>query len=852
MAEDKKGKWIQVVDPDGVRGEIHESEAYLLNQGFRQLSPEELEQEFLNEQAESVGGMGVTATEALARGVSFGLSDHVLTQLGVSKEEIKRRKKVNPNLSLGSEFVGDIGSLIIGGAAIKGLGFAGKQAGKLALKKSLKRAALRGAAEGAVLEAGDIISETALDENPNLTAENVIKRVGGAALLGSVIDPSVTAGMRGVSNIGKKLVSESSLARKAVQKMSKKGMELVGVTTDIGEAYQKALIGPKKGLKKQREAFKEMMQRSGGLPGLQQTIKEVEEEFIPGKKLIDILDSPLEISGKADEILEKLGEKIGNQYRTFDESLARFAQENPHITQHIKPQKQTLYNELTDLSNQFKKSPDLDVKKFAKRIEKQRDAFLEAIEIDDSFENFFKERVKFDKNTKKFVDEVSTQGTRREIRNAMNRALFKDMESIANKLDEFGINPGEIRNIPSNIQKMNRQASIFYDMQTVLGDEPYAGKNLNIFNMLSNWTNWVKYGGATTIFGPGGTLAALASDFVGPKLPNIMIHLTRNGVKLPKVPTAAFPKSVKQFLNQSTDLGKAALKQADVSQVAMVSAMLYYGNKVEGKEKEEVKQLLKESTDILEDVSNTFQKVEADELVAQLEEINKEENKKIGKIINKLGKKETKKPKFVSIDKYDKIAKQVKELDDNPENFMMNMDNISQYMAHPAPTTTLQLQAKMVRIGEFLVEKLPRSVLGTPSTLFPREVPITNAHKQEFMKYYTYALDPNSALDELSNGNIDKEAIETLRALYPDTLQKLVNEVVANADKLKDMPFEKRKALSIALNMPIDISFQYITELQQAFVAQDQAPETVGISNVLRKHNFKGSKATEVEKISKS
>lgn len=49
MEDLKKGKWIQVINPEGIRGEIHESEADLLNQGFKKVSPDVLESERVDE-----------------------------------------------------------------------------------------------------------------------------------------------------------------------------------------------------------------------------------------------------------------------------------------------------------------------------------------------------------------------------------------------------------------------------------------------------------------------------------------------------------------------------------------------------------------------------------------------------------------------------------------------------------------------------------------------------------------------------------------------------------------------------------------------------------------------------------
>lgn len=164
------------------------------------------------------GGMGgevAAGALGVARGATLGLSDVAGAALG-GGEAIQGYQDVNPNASIGGEVAGTLGSLLIPGAGAarggsllargaravsapaRGLAALAEGGGALATRTlaageaGLGRrlfargvgGAVEGSIEGAVSEGGRILSEEALGQDPDTTAEAVLARLGTGALYG--------------------------------------------------------------------------------------------------------------------------------------------------------------------------------------------------------------------------------------------------------------------------------------------------------------------------------------------------------------------------------------------------------------------------------------------------------------------------------------------------------------------------------------------------------------------------------------------------------------------------------------------------------------------------------------------
>jgi hypothetical protein len=190
-----------------------------LNDGWKFDTPEMQAKRFVEEKYSETPEQLKAGLEAVARGLSFGLSDPVLVSLGADKDQLKAREEVNPGIAATGEIVGTVAPMLLSGGAaagapaVRGLakatpvmlttkagqlfersvqGLVGQEAktfaGK-AIQKAIPKMA-GSAVEGAIYGAAHTVSEAALGD-AELNAETLMANVGPAALLGGAIGGGV-------------------------------------------------------------------------------------------------------------------------------------------------------------------------------------------------------------------------------------------------------------------------------------------------------------------------------------------------------------------------------------------------------------------------------------------------------------------------------------------------------------------------------------------------------------------------------------------------------------------------------------------------------------------------------------
>lgn len=231
------GGRIPVVSPDGEDGTIDASEVNeAIAAGFNyDTSRMQAERKIMQEYDDKNIEAGLAG---IARGLSFGLSDPLLTKSGLADpEHLRRLEEANPYLSGASEGAGIIASVIATGgtgAAAQTAGAATRAtvgAGKIAERataKALSRVAGKetskslagklaektiptiagGAVEGGLIGAGELLSEEALGR-ADFNAENLLGTVGVGAVLGGSgnllfkgLETAVPAAVSGVKKAG--------------------------------------------------------------------------------------------------------------------------------------------------------------------------------------------------------------------------------------------------------------------------------------------------------------------------------------------------------------------------------------------------------------------------------------------------------------------------------------------------------------------------------------------------------------------------------------------------------------------------------------------------------------------------
>lgn len=127
-----------------------------------------------------------------------------------------------------------------------------------------------------------------------------------------------------------------------------------------------------------------------------------------------------------------------------------------------------------------------------------------------------------------------------------------------------------------------------------------------------------------------------------------------------------------------------------------------------------------------------------------------------------------------------------------------------------APQLAAAQAAKIATAGEFLLSKLPRH--GAPSLYKEdRDKPpeVTASERDEFLRYWRAVNDPLSVVEDVADGNLSVEGVETLRAVYPELYGQLQNHVLDElAVSETKPPYKARLLLGQLLELPTDTGLE--------------------------------------------
>ncbi len=147
-----------------------------------------------------------------------------------------------------------------------------------------------------------------------------------------------------------------------------------------------------------------------------------------------------------------------------------------------------------------------------------------------------------------------------------------------------------------------------------------------------------------------------------------------------------------------------------------------------------------------------------------------------------------------------------------------------------APTVTNLVTQNTIKGLQFLQSKLPKQTVDMDSAkLFSkREFIPSDLQMSKFERYLEVVENPISALEDMKEGTLTREAAETLKVVYPNLYKKMQTEVLDNLSKNKEnIPYSKRIQLGILLDVPTDVSLkpEYVAALQANLAIQEQAPK---------------------------
>lgn len=252
--------------------------------GYSVPTSDDLSQHAQDQYYSSTPQIAKTVLEQAASGATLGLSKIAEAKLGIaSPEDILARQRINPIASTAGNIAGFAGALALlpeegllqaitpAAQLVK----AGKYVSGAAGLGKIASGALAASIEGLGFTGGDIVSEKALGE-PNLSAHNIISRLGFGAVLGGALGGTATAASEGLGLIGSKLFPNGAA--------TEAGSRVIADEASRGAQFADALSAPKSEAEiAQRLKDLNLPQGGGGLPSRQALLEA--QENLPDFKL---------------------------------------------------------------------------------------------------------------------------------------------------------------------------------------------------------------------------------------------------------------------------------------------------------------------------------------------------------------------------------------------------------------------------------------------------------------------------------------------------------------------------------------------------------------------------------------
>jgi hypothetical protein len=137
------------------------------------------------------------------------------------------------------------------------------------------------------------------------------------------------------------------------------------------------------------------------------------------------------------------------------------------------------------------------------------------------------------------------------------------------------------------------------------------------------------------------------------------------------------------------------------------------------------------------------------------------------------------------------------------------------------------VQQQVAKTYDFLASKLPQPLTRAGASLTP-ELERTRyqaAQIARFSRYARGAVAPQEVIAELASGRIDRDGLEAIKTLYPETFGQLRTQVINSFSELKEpLPFQRRMLLSLVFDFNGDASLnpEFTSAVQQAHAEQIQ------------------------------
>lgn len=175
----------------------------------------------------------------------------------------------------------------------------------------------------------------------------------------------------------------------------------------------------------------------------------------------------------------------------------------------------------------------------------------------------------------------------------------------------------------------------------------------------------------------------------------------------------------------------------------------------------------------------------------------------------------------------EKLSDEVAKLTGNVETVANRISDVTGALQHlGAPKTADALSLKLANAIKLISEEIPKSQKAA-NPLNPQKFRPSDAAIHAFERRLQVLMDPGSVIDMLKNGTLQKDHVDTLKAVYPKYYQAIQYRIMDHiASDPKPMPYPARLRLSVLMGVPLDESLtqRAIQDFQAAHQHKDAAP----------------------------
>lgn len=762
--------------------------------GFTYDTAEQRAQRAREAEFSTPGQQAITFGEGLGGGVTFGLSRHVQEALGADPERMRARAEVNPGLKIAGEVTGAVLPAVLSG----GTGVAGSVA------RSLPSGAVAVGARGIEGFVARKLGVEALEA----VAGGAVQQIGKRGVLDAIVraipataGSAVEGALYGVGDVvNESALGETEITAERLIAGAKMGALLSGGTAGLfslgGQVAKNAVRRASRLLPENLPGFSDTARDQAlrhfdakGAAGKTQDalVKRGEEkafgDFLLKKGIVEAGDTIEASTAKATQLKEAAGKAIGEAVNRFDEfappSAGSLVDEvnasgiaTPRITR-------------TEILNSIRErvlkplgdDPFTGAKALSKRLEADLDGLATWGDEVMSFKGahdlkrLFDKKIDYVRAALQTTDDLNYNGALRDMR----RVVMDTIDDKAQALSKAATGTDELYQA---YKQANRDFRFAVTAEE-LGEHTIARrlKNRN-FGLTDNIAGNAAAVGGALLTGSG--IAGLATGAVFAGI-NKLARERGNAViagTLAKLAglegsslavTKAVKSNVESLFKEGTARARRAIAPASVGALGRASYGIPMGDKEDKPSRDSRQAAFKRYSNELASLASN--------------------------------------PTLLT----DRLAKGVDGIRD------------------AAPDVSAAMQMKATTAVQFLHSKMPKNPAAA-KTMNPaiREWRPSDVQMSKFERYVEAVENPMSVLEDLAQGQLSREGVESLQVCYPKMYEDVVAQVTENVATLeKQLPYSQRLQLSILLDVPVEASTEpaFVADMQQRLAGVQAAAQ---------------------------